>query len=228
MQSLILLHGALGNATTMQPIADVLKDQFDVHMPDLPGHGTQSQGHLPFTVSSLTYFLHAYLKQHQITEPILFGYSLGGYIALHHALFYPGVIRKIITLGTKFYWNPEEAEKQKKLLDAEVIENKVPAFAQVLKERHGEANWKSVLAKTSGMMYQLGQKPLLTPEIVQGISTPVCITLGSEDQMVTQQESIEIAQALPQGEFKVLEGLPHAIEKVPGEALAELIRIKCA
>ncbi|HLF62159.1 MAG TPA: hypothetical protein VI603_00295 [Saprospiraceae bacterium] len=55
------------------------------------------------------------------------------------------------------------------------------------------------------------------------ISIRVCITVGAEDQMVSQQESKDIAESLPDGKFELLEGLPHAIEKIPGEALASLV-----
>lgn len=227
MQSLILLHGALGNASTMQPIADALKDQFDVYIPDLPGHGSLSVQDLSPSVQSLTHFLHEYIQHNRIYQPVIFGYSLGGYVALYHELMYPGTIKRTITFATKYLWNPGEAEKQKKMLDGDVIEMKVPAFAQVLRERHGE-HWKQTLSQTATLMSLLGQQPLLTPETVQKITIPVCVAVGSEDLMVTREESEEIAQSLPHGEFKILEGLPHGIEKVPGEVLAELIRIKCA
>ena len=222
--TLLLLHGAIGDSETLDPLVEALETDFDVHVPDLPGHGGKSAMTMSGGINALSRFLDNYINEQELDNPFVWGYSLGGYMALYHALVFPHVIKRLMTCGTKFNWNPEEAAKQVKLLNGDAIEIKVPAFAEVLKERHGPRHWKSVLKHTADLMTDLGLHPLLTPETVKQITIPVCITVGSEDQMVTRSESELMAQSLPQGEFKLLDGLPHAIEKMNTQLLVSLIR----
>lgn len=52
-------------------------------------------------------------------------------------------------LGTKYNWNEATAAREVKLLNPAVIQEKVPAYAAILKERHGSENWQEVLHATS-------------------------------------------------------------------------------
>ena len=47
-----------------------------------------------------------------ITRADIFGYSMGGYVALHAARRHPERIGSIMTLGTKFAWDTPTAEKE--------------------------------------------------------------------------------------------------------------------
>jgi pimeloyl-ACP methyl ester carboxylesterase len=207
----------------MFPLAQALGGQFDKLIPDLPGHGSKSSDTAAMTIESITNWLNEFIRLNALEKPFVFGYSLGGYVALYHALKYPDVIGRIFTFGTKYAWTPEEAAKQVKMLNADAIEAKVPSFAQVLKERHGNENWRKVLSTTAGIMQDLGDHPLVTTENVSEITIPVCIAVGSDDYMVTLEESKQIASSLPFGVYKAVEGLPHAIEKIEGEKMKDLI-----
>jgi pimeloyl-ACP methyl ester carboxylesterase len=221
---LILLHGALGSRDTLVDIGNLLEDTYQVHIPDLPSHGScaEDSGHM--SVDIFTDFIDKYIKTHGLGKPDVFGYSLGGYIGLAYALRHPGSLGRIVTLATKYYWSPEIAAREIRMLESDVIEAKVPEFANVLKQRHGDPQWKIVLGKTAQFMTQLGIRPVVTPEIVTRSELQVTIALGSEDNMVTPEESRDIAHALPNGRFRLLSGIPHPIEKIQPEVVAALIR----
>jgi pimeloyl-ACP methyl ester carboxylesterase len=51
---------------------------------------------------------------------------MGGYVALKTAVLHPGRIEAIVTLGTKFHWDPENASNEVRMLNPEKIEEKVP------------------------------------------------------------------------------------------------------
>ena len=67
------------------------------------------------------------------------------------------IINSIVTFGTKFNWSKEAAAKEVKMLNPEVIEEKVPKFAQMLKDTHAPNDWKTLLHKTAAMMKGLGR-----------------------------------------------------------------------
>jgi pimeloyl-ACP methyl ester carboxylesterase len=150
---------------------------------------------------------------------------MGGYVALRLAQRRPELMSKILTLGTKLDWSAEGAAREIRMLDADKIEAKVPAFAADLQRRHGADRWKTVLAKTADLMVGLGQEPLLTPESVSTLATPVRYGIGDRDEMVTLEETMRFYRATPAAELTVLPGTRHPIEKVDLDLLvAEITR----
>lgn len=153
----------------------------------------------------------------------IFGYSMGGYVALWYALKFPERVGKVITLGTKFDWSRTSAGKEVQKLDPEKIEKKVPAFARILQHRHAPNDWKVVLQKTAAMMLGLGDTPLLTEDVLSTIKNKVIIALGNEDDMADRAYSEKISEILPHGEFVSLQDTPHPIEKVDVNKIVRLI-----
>jgi esterase/lipase len=123
-----------------------------------------------------------------------------------------------MTLGTKFDWTKESAAKETKMLNPDVIETKVPAFAAQLQQLHGD--WRKMLGKTAEMMLALANDAALTEKELSKILHEVQITLGSEDNMVGQEESMKMAAAMTNAKFKLLENLKHPMEKADANMLA--------
>ena len=111
MKSLILLHGALGCSEQFNQLYSLLQDKYEVYKFDFSGHGKNSDN-VEFTIDRFTDDLHAFIKDREIQSTAIFGYSMGGYVALNLALKHADHIQKIITFGTKFDWNPEVAENE--------------------------------------------------------------------------------------------------------------------
>ncbi len=223
MKNLLLLHGALGAASMMAPLAERLSGSFDVHSPNFSGHGGApfAEG---FGIDQFTSEVLAFLDQNSLEKVDIFGYSMGGYVALNLARLHPGRVGKVITLATKFDWTPEGAERESRMLDPEKIEAKVPAFANLLRERHAPNDWKVLLLRTAEMMLQLGQLPLLTPTVLAQVGHPALVCLGDADQMVGLEETTQAAASLPNGQLRVLAQTPHPLEKVDMVVLAEVVR----
>jgi hypothetical protein len=123
-------------------------------------------------------------------------------------------IEKIITLGTKLLWTPEIASKEVKMLDPAIIDEKVPAFAKELNQRHQPADWKQLVLKTAEMMTDLGEKQYLNDSMINNISVPVKLMIGDKDKMVSLNETVDVFKKLKDGSMSVLPSTPHPIEKV--------------
>jgi len=68
------------------------------------GHGGK-----PMTETKLSIALFAddvldYIGKNRIVRANIFGYSVGGYVAVYIAKYRPVKVNHIITLATKFYW----------------------------------------------------------------------------------------------------------------------------
>jgi pimeloyl-ACP methyl ester carboxylesterase len=224
MAPLLLLHGALGSKTQLEPLKKILKDKGrKVYSLNFSGHSGEPFSENGFGIDVFTQDVIRFLDHEKIKTTDIFGYSMGGYVALWLAHQYPGRINHMTTLGTKFDWTPESAERETTKMDPEKIQVKVPAFARILEHRHAPNDWKELIQKTALMMHDLGQAPLLTEEITSSIHNNIKILLGDQDDMADRQYSEVVAESLPNGMFHLLQNTPHPIEKVKPESLIPFI-----
>jgi pimeloyl-ACP methyl ester carboxylesterase len=218
---LLLLHGAIGSGRQFNKLLPVLSE-YDVHVFTFPGHGGKEIPAEGFSIELFADSVHNYLKEKNLESVFVFGYSMGGYVALYLASRYPNLFKKIITLGTKMEWTPEIAARETSQLNAEKIEAKVPAFAEALKQLHSPQDWKIVLQKTSEMLAAMGERPPLTKEDFQKIKIPVVVGLGDADKMVSREESERVVKYLPDGKFLLLENTEHPLERVDVNVLKSI------
>ncbi|KYG78659.1 pimeloyl-ACP methyl ester carboxylesterase [Roseivirga ehrenbergii] len=224
MKKLILLHGALGSASMFEGLTNKLKGNFEVHTLNFSGHGGAPVNEEGFGIEVFAEELQAIITKHKLEGADIFGYSMGGYVALYLAASKPNLIGKIVTLGTKLTWTAEGAEEETARLNPELMKEKVPQYAALLKERHGKKQWKQVIWQTAGMMLELGDEPLLTMENLPLITNQVTILLGADDTMVGKEESENVATILPNGKFISIPNMPHPLEKVDLDTLCENLK----
>jgi pimeloyl-ACP methyl ester carboxylesterase len=224
-KKLILLHGALGDESDFNPLKVLLQNNVDVYSFNFSGHGNLSGSEKDFSISQFTQDLSDFLKNCNIQNCSLFGYSMGGYVALNFSSHFKSgiIIENIITLGTKLHWTPEFSEQQRKFLVAEKLALKVPDLVTQLKKKHGENNWADVVRKTASMMQDLGNHPLLTEDSFKKTDSRCLIAVGELDNMVTVEESKNAVALLKNAMFRILPKTPHPLEKLNVEMLAEEI-----
>jgi len=220
--SLYLLHGALGCAADMTPLLEELNGQ-------LPGIALNFRGHGPDAASAAAFSIAAFAEDFLdaiATEPApvdVFGYSMGGYVALYAAARQPERIRRVFTLGTKLAWTPTTGEKEAGRLNPDVLAEKAPHFVELLARRHGPA-WPEVVRKTAALLRELGQTPdlgALPGDLGRaGIRAQVHIARGELDRMVEEAECMEAVAGLPSAVYLQLPGQPHPFEQVDVKVLA--------
>jgi pimeloyl-ACP methyl ester carboxylesterase len=218
-QDIILLHGALGSSNSFEKLTPYLSKDFNVIVPDLKWHGSRSDADSSFNMYSLVDDFEDILQKENVEAAHVFGFSMGGYIALSLALKKPQFFKKIMTLGTKLDWKPEQSERESKMLNPDKIQEKVPQFAQHLKSLHGE-NWDHLCRKTAKMMLNLGSNPILTTENISSVDLPIRLCLGDQDHMVSIEETKAFHSSLLQGEMQLIPNCPHPIEKVDADLLS--------
>jgi pimeloyl-ACP methyl ester carboxylesterase len=219
-QKLLILHGALGSKHQFEPLISKAKKYFDVYFYTFSGHAEKDFSG-QYTLESLADELRTFVQKNQLEGSVIFGFSMGGYIALYTALSENLICKRIITLGTKFAWNPQSAEKEIAKLNPTLIEEKAPHFANDLQRRHKD--WKKLLEKTCDLMKSLGDSPLINSQTLSSLQFPVIIARGKNDRMVSREESFQMALH-KNVRFIELENTPHPIERVSVDQLIDLIR----
>lgn len=222
MLNLILLHGALGHSEIFTPYLNSLSTYFTVHTPLFSGHGHTDLPSDGISIEKYTQELTEYCIKNNLTDVYILGHSMGGYIALCYAMKHPENVNSIMTLGTKFEWNEEQALKESKMLNPEVILEKVPQYAQLLEKQHG-SKWKQLLPAIADLMIDLGKNPPLKDHFAS-INTPVQIMVGDNDSMVTLEESAHVYRNLPKAKLAVLPKTKHPMDKVRPNLLLSLIK----
>jgi len=219
---LLLLHGALGSETSMEPLKALLEKDAVVHTLSFAGHGNTPASADGMRLASLSQEIIVALEATPADKVWLLGYSMGGYLALYTALLQHKKIAGVITLATKMHWDPSIAAEECKKLNPEIIEQKVPKFAQYLATLHGADSWKPLLRETALFLEELGQTNALGLENLKNISVPCCFTLGEQDTMVTVAETEAAANAMGAA-FHLLPNSEHPIEKTNVSALATIV-----
>jgi pimeloyl-ACP methyl ester carboxylesterase len=224
MDDVILLHGALGASAQLDPLANALRLSFCVHQVEFEGHANTLPRERPYRIEHFAENVAEYMAHTGLDTASVFGYSMGGYVALHLAHALPARVRNVATLGTKFRWDPATAERETKKLDAATIRAKVPKFADVLERRHAKAGgWERVLAETAGLLRSLGDNQLLADDVLAHIRHPVRVLVGDKDNTVTVEEATDVSRHLAAGTITVLSDTPHPIEQVDVSRLALLL-----
>lgn len=220
---ILLLHGALGSQEQLMPLHRELEDSFQVHCINFSGHGGSVLTQ-PFSPDLFVNEIIQYADQNHWSQFYIFGYSMGGYMALYSALLFPERVKKIVTLGTKCIWNPTVAQQEIQKVNADKIIEKVPAFAEMLKQRHAPNDWRLLLQHTAQLLELLGQNPPLTDTTFSQIAVPVTLLSGDNDEMVSAVETQQVAHWIPHGTAQILPATRHAIEKIDPHFLASYIK----
>lgn len=224
MQHLLLLHGAIGSKEQLQPLADALQEHYQVHSINFSGHGGEGFAAEPFSIHQFAGDVLQYLNKQALQNVTIFGYSMGGYVGLYLARFYPDRVGKLITLATKFEWDEATAAKQQKLFHAGNILEKAPALADQLRNTHGPHLWEKVLQRTAAMLLEMGKDNPVKPADLALVQTPVLLLQGDRDKMVPLEELLAVYRQLPDVRLSVLPDTPHALEQVDIPLLTFLIK----
>ncbi|WP_339785105.1 alpha/beta fold hydrolase [uncultured Imperialibacter sp.] len=94
---LIILHGLFGASDNWLTIGKSLSEHFEVYLVDQRNHG-QSFHDPEHNFDVMAEDLANFIKENNITQPIVLGHSMGGKVAMNYALSHPGELEKLIVV----------------------------------------------------------------------------------------------------------------------------------
>lgn len=221
--NILLLHGAIGSSKQLRALEQKISEHHIVHALNFSGHGGRPLSEDNFSIKLFAEDVLQWMEHNSISIINIFGYSMGGYVALYLARHHPEKIGRIFTLATKFDWSIESATHEVKMLDADKISEKITEFAKMLAQRHSPVDWKIVLQKTSNMMLEMGANKVLTDDDFRNIKSKVMLAVGDQDKMVSVRETELIGNLIPNAQTFILPETKHPIEGVNIEKLSQEI-----
>jgi len=106
--AIVPIHGFSENATLWHNQTTRLKEHYRIIIPDLPGTAL-SPLTTPLTIESMAEYVYAILLAEDISEAVVIGHSMGGYIALALAEKYPALLK-----GLGLFHSTAKADSEEK------------------------------------------------------------------------------------------------------------------
>lgn len=235
MPRLVLLHGFTQTRQSWRRTAAALGGRYRALAPDLPGHGLAAERR-PASFAACA----AYVRALAGGPCTLAGYSMGGRIALYTALALPGLVERLVLVGT----SPglaDAAEREARRQDDEALAQRIEAIgveafavewgAQPLfagqDERVAAAAHADRLRNTpAGLAAALrglgtGVMPPLWDRLGE-LAMPVVLVVGERDQKF-RAIAERAAAAIPDCRLEVVAGAGHAAALERPEAVAAAI-----
>jgi pimeloyl-ACP methyl ester carboxylesterase len=206
---LVFIHGsgACGEVWMLQ------KQHFtDADTPDLPGH---PHGEICTSIEAYSDWLHGYFQEKEYTDVVLAGHSLGGGIALMHAVRYPKDLKGVILLGSG-------ARLRVLPLIVEAIEGKLGDtqgwITELLEPLYGTVDEKTRRAIIPGLAavgpaaqlndFRCCDKFDIMDRVTQ-VKLPVLCIVGDQDNMTPPKYSQYLADKMPDCRVSIIEGGTH-------------------
>lgn len=235
---LVLLHGFCEDASVWNdwlaagPLAPTLTI-------DLPGFGSSPLPSAPADLADYAAAVKEALDERNLSQCVLVGHSLGGYVALEFAQKYP---ERLAGLGL-FHSHPFEDTDDRKEARRRGIEllhsGKRDLYVAQLFPNLFETNYKVEHPEVLGKLIAHGQTQP-TEGIVAaleamigrrnhtltlaGLNCPALFLLGKEDTLVPLEDTLAVAASTPVSEVQVLSGVAHMGMFEAPERTREIVR----
>ncbi len=225
-ETIVFLHGFTGSSRDFLEIPDSLLSQYRCLIPDLPGHGQTRliEDEISFTAASQVDLLEQWLGSLGQSKFHLFGYSMGGRLALQFAVKNSHQLHSLILVSTTAGINEEAARLARAKADGQLAQKILdltprdflttwlsqPLF-QGIADRGEDFIAKEVVRRLplqpSGLACSLkffgsGAMPSVWHQLIN-IKTPTLVIAGSRDQKYLVLAS-ELVALIPNSKLKIL------------------------
>ncbi|MFC4787152.1 alpha/beta fold hydrolase [Nocardioides sp. MAHUQ-72] len=226
--TVVLLHGVGLDHTTWAAVASLLRDDYDVVAPDLPGHGSRPPVDATVSLADLA---------EGVADDVppgshLVGFSLGALVAQHLAVHRPELVATLTSVSSVCRRTPAEREAVLQRLAVAERDFAASAAASVRRWYDGTTVSSSDVGRTERTL--LGNDPAsflscyrvfatgdadLAPRLAD-ITAPSLAVTGEEDPGSTPEMTRRLAAAIPDCRAVVVPGARHML---PVERPRELV-----
>jgi len=197
----MLVHGYGENSHIWNVIVPLLPKKYRYLIPDLPGFGKQP-AEKSASIQAYADYLNAILEKEKITEVILIGHSMGGYISMEFAKRYP---QKLVALGllhSHVFADSDEQKQTRKKAIAFIENNGAKKYLQdFVKNLFAASTAKKTIAThlkhvidtptaglTNALKAMMGRSD--TSEVLKGTTVPVLFVFGAADKLMPLEKML--------------------------------------
>ena len=221
---LVLIHGFPLSSVMWEAQYDLLKRDYRTIRYDVRGFGRTPGGDGQFTMELFADDLLALLDQLQVSQAVLCGLSMGGYIALRFAERHLDRVRGLILADTKSEGDSNEAKVKRaeavKLLKAQGVAAFLEGFTKGALGEQTQKDNPALTEDVKRMAFQNSPQDLSGALIAMAARTdtsgalpnfkvPSLVIVGEQDKLTPPEQSQKMAKALPQAQLVTIPGAGH-------------------
>ena len=215
---LVCLHAFPLDHTVWNTVADILRSLVMVILPDLRGHGASPSPSGKYSMREMGEDVIAVLDSLKIEEAFIAGQSLGGYVALAIAKYYPEKLSGLALVASHAFADSPE-KKKSRLEDIRKVRvngpkkvlagmpkklSKHPEIQKYCQEKIDHMDNNGVKGVLAGMAEREESVNLL-----QSWNKPVGIIAGKDDQYISIETNRQMAEMIKPSVYFELENCGH-------------------
>ncbi len=212
-QTLVLLHGLMGELSNWEPTIDHFKENYHVVVPILPIYDLPL---LTLGVKSLSKYIHRFLKFKQLNQVVLIGNSLGGHVGLVFTSAHQEFVKALVLTGSSGLYENAFGGSFPRRESYDYVREKVeftfydPATAtkelvdEVFKSINDRSRVIRILALAKSAIRHNMSKEL------SKITIPVSLIWGKQDKITPPEVAVEFHELLPNSELNWVDQCGHA------------------
>lgn len=224
---IIFMHGIGGGANTFDSQLENLSNYRRISW-NMPGYGSSEANPWPPSFESLSSSLARFIESLSLTTVHLVGQSIGGMIALEHALRRADQVATLTLIAsTPRFGSGDDSFKNEFLkarlapLDegmtmAQLAAKAAPALTGTNTDEHCMAEIERIMSKISLKTWRGILQTLVTFDRkteLDSIAQPCCVIAGSDDNNSPAKTLQKMASALPNAEFHLIDGAGHMVNQ---------------
>ncbi len=227
----VFVHGFPFDHTTWNPLVPLLEQHARLILPDLRGYGQSPVSEDPvYTMRMFADDILHLLDRLKIEKAVLVGHSMGGYISLNFAHFFPGRLAGLGLVGTQAGADTPEKRAGRIKLAGEIKRRGVeratsalpdhfaanPAVIPAVREYFLKCNPHTMIASLKGM----AERPDMTEQL-SSIQVPAVVMVADKDQLIAPERTRLMNQLLPWSWLLELPECGHMITMEAPEQAAD-------
>jgi len=211
---LVVLHGAYMTIDSMGEVVPELAKTRQVIAVELQAHGRTADIDRPLSYEQMADDTAALLQHLGIEQADVFGFSMGGGVALQVAIRHPEVVRKLVVASASYTsegMHPELLEMTPSITPEAFAGS--PIEEEYLRTAPNQDDFPDLVTK----LKRLDMEPFAwPPEDIRGIEAPTLIVIGDSDA-IRLEHAVEMFRLLGGGVMGDLAGLPKSqLAVLPG------------
>jgi len=230
---LVLLHGYPLDHHLWDDVVPLLKDTFDLIVPDLRGFGESTTIDTPYTMDDFASDVAGLLDELGIKKTAIAGHSMGGYVALAFARLYPGRMSGLGLVSSQVLADPPDRKEGRYKSAAEVAEKGTGGVVEVMTTKFTSDPRLQEYARKSmerqkpeayiGALKAMAERADST-FLLNTIKYPVVVIHGAADALIPIDRAREVKAVIPDAHFAELSGVGHMPMMEAKEKTAEALK----
>lgn len=235
--AMVLLHGYCDDHSIWKYIEGELEKHYTLIMPDMPGFG-KSEICEPQTVETMAEAVKSIIDAEHITEVVMIGHSMGGYITLAFAEKYPQYLKGVGLFHSNAIADTDEKKENRNKTIEFVKQNGVEPFARTFvpnlfapnfsNDELRDETFNKANSCTANAVIETAKALRDRPDrkkVLADLACPVLFLAGKQDAIIPYSLVLTLAHIPHFSALEVLDKSGHmGMLEQPAESIAALTK----